>query len=104
MKIRSMIAGLVLALGTLGMATLAQAAKFVEVEIGIAPPPERVEVVPAPRAGYVYERGHFAWDGQRYVWVEAQFIREREGHVYTPYVLERRGEKFYFRGGHWDDD
>jgi len=48
---------LALGLGTLGMTTTGQAA-VVEFDIGVAPPVDRVEVVPAPRDGYVYERGH----------------------------------------------
>jgi len=44
------------------------------------------------------------YDGKNYVWNEGRFIREREGHVYTPYALERRGEKYYFRPGFWDDE
>jgi len=60
--------------------------------------------VPAPRKGFVYERGHYEYNGQAHEWKEGRFIREREGHVYTPYALEHRGDKYYFRRGHWDDD
>ena len=80
------------------------AARVVELEIGTAPPPPRVEVVPEPREGFIYERGHYEWDGQRYVWVEGKFIEKREDHKWRPYVLEPRGEKWHFRAGHWDDD
>ena len=102
MSIRNKIGIVALSLGLLGTATVAQAAK--EIEITIAPPADRVEVVPAPRDGFIYERGHYMYDGKQYVWNEGKFIRQREGHVYTPYALERRGEKYYFRPGHWDDD
>jgi hypothetical protein len=40
----------------------------------------------------------------RYVWSEPRWIREREGHHYTPYVLEKHGDRWHYRGGHWDDD
>jgi len=103
MKIRSIVVALAIALGMLGMAATANA-KTVELEIGVAPPPDRVEVVPAPRPGYIYERGHYIVEGDRYVWHEGQFIREREGHHYEPYVLERHGDRWHYRGGHWDDD
>src|SRR5215831_2928450 len=79
-------------------------ARTVEVEIGSAPPAARVEVVPAPRAGYIYERGHYAWDGHAYVWTEGRFIAERPGHVYRQPLIEHRGEHYVFRSGHWDDD
>lgn len=104
MKLRSMVVALTMVLGTLGIATTASAAKFVDVEIGIAPPPERVEVVPAPRPGYIYERGHYVVEGDRYVWHEGEFIREREGHHWQPYVFERHGDRWHYRAGHWDDD
>src|SRR5205814_9618184 len=100
---RNNIGIMALSLGLLGTAMVGQAA-VKEFEITIAPPADRVEVVPAPRDGYIYERGHYVYDGNQYVWTEGKFIRHREGHVYTPYALERRGERYYFRAGHWDDD
>jgi len=100
MKTRKTIGGLVLALGFAGTATLAAAASSSEeIELQIPPPPERVEVIPAPREGYIYERGHYDWDGDRYVWREGRFIANRDGHVYTPHVLEHRGETWYYRRG-----
>jgi len=104
MNMRKTIGVAAVGLGILGMASVGQAARL-EFDIGVAPPPERYEVVPAPRDGFIYERGHYAWDGNNYVWRDGQFIRHREGHVYTPYLFERRGEKtWHFRSGHWDDD
>ena len=103
MKLRNIVAALTLAVGSLGFAAVGQAAKFVDVEIGVAPPVERVEVVPAPREGYIYERGHYAWNGSAYVWTDGQFIQRREGHEWRPYVLERRGERWHYQAGYWDD-
>ena len=104
MRIRSLVAALALVVGSAGIATAAHA-RVVDLEIGVAPPPERVEVVPAPRDGYVYERGHYeTTDGQTYVWVEGKYIPNREGHVWHPYVMERDGDRWHFRAGHWDDD
>ena len=104
MDMRKMIAALTLASGTLGLATASQAARVVDVEIGAAPPPPLVEVIPPPRAGYIFQPGHYGWDGRTYVWTEGQFILDRPGHVYRPYVIEQRGERWHFRAGHWDDD
>jgi len=103
MKIRKTVGGVALALGLLGTATLSIAAPS-EIEIRVAPPADRVEVVPAPRPGYIYERGHYVWDGNRYTWQEGRFLKEREGHRYVPYALEKRGDTYYFRRGHWDDE
>jgi hypothetical protein len=104
MNTRMMIAVLTLASGALGLATVGQAARIVDVEIGVAPPPPVVEVVPPPREGYVFEPGHYGWDGRQYVWIGGQFIPDRTGHAWQPYVIEQRGERWHFRAGHWDDD
>ena len=104
MKIRKTIGGAVLALGVMGATTLAAAASSTgEIELTLPPPPARYEVVPQPRAGYIYQPGHYEWDGRAYVWREGLFIEKREGHVYTPYGLEHRGDMWYYRRGHWDD-
>jgi hypothetical protein len=104
MKTKSLISALAVAVGTLGIATIANA-RVVDVEIGAAPPPARVEVAPAPREGYFYEPGHYeSIDGQNYVWVEGKYIPNREGHVWRPYVMEHHGDRWHFRAGHWDDD
>ena len=105
MNIRKTIVSTALALGLASTATLAAAASSSgEIEIQIPPPPDRVVVVPEPREGFIYERGHYDWDGKRYVWRDGEFIHKREGHVYTPYALEHRGEHWYYRRGHWDDE
>ena len=31
-------------------------------------------------------------------------IEERRGHVYEQTTIVHRGEHYYFRSGHWDDD
>ena len=101
MRIRSVVAALTL--GLLAAAGVAQA-RSVEVEIGVAPPPEREVIVPAPRPGFIYERPHYTWDGRAYTWSEGRYIEERQGHVYVQPMVEPRGERYYFRSGHWDDD
>ena len=47
MKIKSLLAALALVAGSAGMATAAYA-RVVDLEIGVAPPPERVEVGAGP--------------------------------------------------------
>ena len=103
MRIRTAIAGTAVGLGILAGAGIAQA-RSVEVEISSAPPADRVIVAPDPREGYVYERGHYGWDGHAYVWSEGRYIEERRGHVYVQPSVEHRGERYYYRSGHWDDD
>ena len=107
MKMRSLMAALTMAVGTLGFATVTNAARVVDVEIGVAPPPpaeQTIVVIPAVREGFIYEPGHYGWDGQRYVWVEGQYVPNREGHQWRHYTLEQRGDKWHYRVGHWDDE
>jgi hypothetical protein len=104
MKTKSLISAIALALGTTGIAAVAHA-RVLDFELGVAPPVARVEVAPSPREGYIYEPGHYAsYDGRTYVWVEGQYVPNREGHVWHPYVMSRDGDRWHFRAGHWDDD
>jgi hypothetical protein len=54
------------------------------VEIQVAPPAPRVEVVPAPRVGYVWAPGYWRWNGRRHVWVNGVWVRERRGWRWEP--------------------
>jgi hypothetical protein len=116
MKTKSLISALAVAVGTLGIATIANA-RVVDVEIGAAPPPARVEVAPAPREGYFYEPGHYeSIDGQNYVWVEGNWswhhhrygwhhghwVRERHGYHYVPARWERDGDRWRYYDSRWD--
>ena len=103
MKIRNAVAGLAVGAGLLAGAGMAQA-RSVELEINTAPPPERYEAVPAERPGYVYEHGHYKWDGHAYVWSDGRYVEARKGHSYVQPSIEHRGEHYYYRSGHWDDD
>jgi len=106
MNMRKTVLGSALAVALAGGGGLAWAEKSIDIEIGTAPPAAVVveRERPAPRVGYIYEPGHYAVENERYVWREPQYIREREGHRYTPYVLEKHGDRWHYRGGHWDDD
>ncbi|QCP50836.1 hypothetical protein FAZ95_17765 [Trinickia violacea] len=75
---------------------------FAQVVIApMAPPPPRVEVVPGPRAGYVWDPGHWRWVGGRYVWVGGHWQPVRPGVRWVP------GHWAPYRGtwrwipGHW---
>ena len=103
MKLAKRIGVLAVVIGLSGIATIATAA-VTEIEIRTAPPPDRVENLPPPREGYLYEQGHYTYDGRQYVWSDGQFLKHREGHTYTPYALERRGDTWYYRPGYWDDN
>ena len=101
MDIRRTIIGAMLAIGATAIPVAGQAARY-DVDIEIAPPPDRVEVVPAPRHGYVWAPGYHRWDHGHHVWVRGHWIREREGHRWVPHRWEQRGERWRFQEGHWD--
>ena len=101
MRTRSLVSAIAFAM--LATAGVAQA-RTTEVEITVAPPPDREYIVPPPRQGYVYERPHYEWDGHQYVWTDGRFIEERPGHVYEQPRIVERGEHHYLNRGHWDDD
>jgi len=103
MKPRNAVVSLTLAAGLCALSSLAQAAR-VEFDVQVAPPPDRVEVVPAPRAGYRWEPGYWRWDNDRYTWNDGRYIEDREGHRYIEHQWEHDGDHYRFHGGHWDDD
>ncbi|MBI4190293.1 MAG: YXWGXW repeat-containing protein [Betaproteobacteria bacterium] len=51
----------VIALGATAVPAEAQVNFSIGVEIG--PPPARVEIIPAPRPGFVWAPGYWAWNG-----------------------------------------
>ncbi len=71
-----------------GIATPAAAAVYIQV----APPERQVEVVPAPRHGYVWAPGYWNWRGNHHVWAKGTWVRERRGYAYhSPNWVERNG-------------
>jgi hypothetical protein len=69
------------------------------------PPPRAAEYVPPPPpAGpgvvYVWQPGHWRWNGHEYVWFPGQYA-ERPAHVerwIPPHWDERGGQWFYVEG------
>lgn len=89
-----------IAASTLGLAPLPAAAE-VSVYLGVAPPPPRYEVVPGPRAGYVWQPGFWEWRDHRHYWRRGHWVRERPGYVWYPSRWERRGERWVLERGRW---
>jgi hypothetical protein len=80
--------------------SLASAA--VGVDITIAPPAPQVEVVPAPRVGYVWAPGY--WDYRRggHVWVPGRWVGARRGYHWIPDRWDQRGPRWHRVPGHWE--
>ena len=62
---------------------------------------KRVEVVPAPRVGYVWDKGHWRWDHGRYVWVAGHWQAERVGYHWVPGHWVAHGPNWRWVPGHW---
>ena len=72
------------------------------VEIEVAPPAPRVEVVPAPRVGYVWAPGYWRWNGRKHVWVSGVWVQARPGWRYEPDTwVQGPNGRWHLRRGHW---
>lgn len=74
----------------------------VYVDVDVAPPPARVEVVPRERHGYVWAPGYWNYNGHRHVWVKGRYLHERHGHHWIADSWEDRNGRWHFVAGHWE--
>jgi YXWGXW repeat-containing protein len=74
----------------------------VYVDVDVAPPAPRVEVVQAPRPGYIWAPGYWNWSGHDHVWVDGRWEHERHGHHWVADRWVQHGSKWRFEAGHWD--
>ena len=101
MTLRKMALALMLAVGAVSLSTPLPALSAVNLDIDIAPPAPRVEVVPPPRVGWVWAPGFWAWRGHRHFWVAGRWMRERPGFHWVPAHWQPRGPHWHFVPGHW---
>jgi hypothetical protein len=90
-----------LATASIGLLPL-PAGAAVGLYVDIAPPAPRYEVVPAPRAGYVWAPGYWDWRGNHHVWVRGHWERERSGYYWHPNRWEQRDGRWALERGRWD--
>ena len=98
MKRKLMLAAL--AVSSIAIAPLPVAAA-VSVYLDVAPPAPRYEVVPAPRAGYVWQPGYWDWHGDRHYWRKGYWVQERSGHYWHPSRWENHDGRWVMRQGTW---
>ncbi|MBS0507452.1 MAG: YXWGXW repeat-containing protein [Proteobacteria bacterium] len=68
----------------------------------VAPPPMRVEVIPAaPFVRAVWIPGHWYWQTGRYVWLPGHYTYPRVGLRWVPAHWRLRGGYWYFAPGRW---
>ena len=102
MNRRNALVGAMAAIAAMAVPMAGHAARVVVIDV--APPPARVEVVPAPRAGYVWAPGYWRWDHGHHVWVKGYWVRERHGHHWVAHRWEEHDKRWRFEVGHWDRD
>ena len=93
---RSLLLSLILVGGVSSASALARS-----VIIEIAPPPDRVEVVPVQRRGYTWAPGYWRWQRGQHVWVSGHTMRMRTGYAWTPDRWNDVGNRHEFKAGHW---
>ena len=68
-----------------------------------APPPRRVEVIPArPGVEYVWIAGHWTWASREYAWTPGHWERppRRRAH-WVAGRWRKHGRQWYWEPGHW---
>ncbi len=90
-----------LAAASIGMIPVTAGAQ-VGIYLDIAPPAPRHEVVPAPRAGYVWQPGYHEYTNGRHHWKRGHWVRERRGMYWHPYRWEQGDNRWTFKRGAWD--
>ena len=87
----------------LAFAALTSMPTFAETEVIIreAPPPMRVEAEPMGRPGYVWDRGHWRWEGRGYVWFPGHWQPVIRNARWEPGHWEPRGPNWRWVEGHW---
>jgi hypothetical protein len=101
---RALVAASLMTLGLAagGMFLPGPVSAGVSVDINVAPPAPQVEVVPPPRAGYVWAPGFWEWRGHEHVWVRGRWVGERHGYHWVPDRWEQHGERWHHNPGHWE--
>jgi len=92
-------------LATLGaVAVPASAEVNFSVDLMLAPPPPRYEVMPPPRVGFIWAPGYWRWDGHRHVWMGGRWMQARPGYHFVGEHWERRDGRNHFEAGRWERD
>jgi len=101
MKFRkSLLVGLCAA--ALGISAIPMTASAdVAVYFNSAPPPARYEVVPAPRAGYIWSSGYWNAQNNHHVWQAGHWERERAGYYMTQPSWTQHEDTWQLQRGHW---
>lgn len=99
MRIKIALCSLTLGVAAALAATTSEARVYLDV--GVAPPVARVEVVPAYRHGYVWAPGYYYWNGRAHVWHGGYWQRERRGYHWVAPAWSPNGARWHYAPGYW---
>ena len=99
MSMRHVLLCAFIALSPVAMPAAAQIT--INIDLGVAPPAPRYEVVPAPRSGYAWAPGYWRWEQERHVWAQGRWIKARPGSYWVADRWEPRDGRHYYEPGHW---
>jgi hypothetical protein len=98
MSMRNVLLCTLIAVGSAAMPAAAQ----LTINIGVAPPAPRYEIVPAPRPGYAWAPGYWRWENERHVWRNGRWLEARAGSHWVADRWEPRDGRHYYRPGKWE--
>lgn len=104
MAITSLAAAAFFSTATVVTAPLTPADAQVSITFGSPPPPPRDEVVPAPRAGYIWAPGHYELIRDQYVWRPGQWLTARPGYRYVGPSWAQLNNRWQYTPSRWDRD
>src|SRR5438105_2972991 len=97
---RNYVFAIVAASALMGLGSAARADSAIVVQV--APPAPMHEVIPAPRHGYTWAPGHYAYRDGQYVWLSGHWMPERAGQVWREAHWRQRDDgSWVFVEGHW---
>ena len=101
MKLRSLFIAIVMSF-MLGIGSLSTAGTRIYVKI-TPPAPKKVVVVKKnrPHKNAFWVKGHWKWNGRKYVWVKGHWQTPRKGFVWVPGHWAKNRHGWYWIDGHW---
>lgn len=98
---RKLIIGGLIAAALGSVSVPATARTSVDFYLNVGPPAVPYEVVPAPRAGWIWVPGYWDWRYNRHFWVGGHWLRHRPGFYYAPASWVENGGRYYYHAPGW---
>lgn len=69
------------------------------------PPPRREPIPPPPGGRFVWEPGHWHWNGRQYIWITGRYVETRPRQprwVEGQWIWGPRAQRWFWRPAHWE--